>query len=181
MRTSAFCVSPARRTIETANRAVQHLSILLFILAGAFGWGYYLDRFELLYSTTGVVYGVGYTAAHVTLLALWAMIGVSAAACILLVFNFFRPRWKAMGIGLVSYVALYIIGIMLIPALFQKFVVQPNELSLETPYLKNYIEFTRKAYKLDAIQETAYPGIGGSDTRCSGEESGHDPEHSALG
>jgi hypothetical protein len=148
-----------RRMIETANGAVQHLSILLFILAGAFGWGYYLDRFELLYATTGVVYGVGYTEAHVTLVALWAMIGVSAVACILLAFNVARPRWKALGIGLVSYVALYIIGVMLIPAFFQKFVVQPNELSLETPYLKNYIEFTRKAYKLDAIQEVAYPAM----------------------
>ena len=37
-----------------------------------------------------------------------------------------------------------ILGVMLIPALFQKFVVQPNELSLETPYLKNYIAFTEK-------------------------------------
>ena len=55
--------------------------------------------------------------------------------------------------------ALYIIGIVLVPALFQKFVVQPNELELETPYLKNYIEFTRKAYKLDAIQETSYPAL----------------------
>ena len=91
--------------------------------------------------------------------ALWVMIGVSAAACVLLVFNFFRPRWKAMAIGAVTYVALYIIAIVLVPALFQKFVVQPNELSLETPYLKNYIEFTRKAYKLDGIQETAYPAM----------------------
>lgn len=62
-----------------------------------------------------------------------------------------------MAIGAVAFGALYIIGVMIIPALFQKFVVQPNELSLETPYLKNYIEFTRKAYNLDAIQETAYP------------------------
>ena len=38
--------------------------------------------------------------------------------------------------------------------------VQPNELALETPYLKNYIEFTRKAYGLDAIQETSYPATG---------------------
>ena len=37
--------------------------------------------------------------------------------------------------------------------------VQPNELALETPYLKSYIEFTRKAYKLDAIQETSYPAM----------------------
>ena len=58
-----------------------------------------------------------------------------------------------------AYVALYVVGIVLVPALFQKFVVQPNELRLETPYLENYIEFTRKAYKLDAIQETSYPAM----------------------
>ena len=107
----------------------------------------------------GVVYGVGYTADHVTMIALWIMIGASAAACALLVLNFFRPRWKAMAIGAGAYTALYALGIVLVPALFQKFVVQPNELRLETPYLKNYIEFTRKAYKLDAIQETSYPAL----------------------
>jgi len=147
------------RTVEIRENAVQHLSILLFVLAAILGCGYYLDRFELLYSTTGAVHGVGYTAGHVTLIALWAMIGASAAACIFLMVNFFRPRWKATAIGVVVYAALYIIGVLLIPTLFQKFVVQPNELSLETPYLKNYIEFTRRAYKLDAIQETAYPAM----------------------
>jgi len=149
----------SRRTVEVANPAVRHLSILLFILVGALGWGYYLDRFDLFNSTTGVVYGVGYTAEHVTLTALWVMIGASAAACALLVLNFFRPRWKAMAAGVVSFTALYFIGVLVIPALFQNFVVKPNELSLETPYLKNYIEFTRKAYQLDGIQETAYPAM----------------------
>ena len=153
------------RQIETWGNAVPHLSVLLFILAAAFGWGYYLDRYGLLYSTTGVVYGVGYTAAHVTMIALWIMIGVSAAACALLVLNFFRPRWKAMAIGAGTYAALYVVGILLVPALFQTFVVQPNELRLETPYLESYIAFTRKAYNLDAIQETSYPATGGSDAR----------------
>ena len=41
----------------------------------------------------------------------------------------------------------------------QSFIVQPNELSLESPYLKNYIEFTRHAYNLDKIQETPYPAV----------------------
>jgi uncharacterized membrane protein (UPF0182 family) len=145
--------------IETRGNAVPHLSVLLFILAGTFGWGYYLDRYDLLYSTMGVVYGVGYTADHVTLVALWIMIGVSAVACALLVLNFFRPRWRAVAIGVGAYVALYAMGIVLAPALLQQFVVQPNELKLETPYLKSYIEFTRKAYNLDAIQETSYPAL----------------------
>ena len=144
---------------EVAKRAGRHLSLLLFILAGTLGWGYYLDRFELLYSTLGVVYGVGYTADHVTLVALWVMIAVSAAACVLLVLNFFRPHGKRVAIGTALFVAVYVVAVLLVPALFQKFVVQPNELSLETPYLKHYIEFTRKAYKLDAIQETAYPAM----------------------
>ena len=147
------------RQIETWGNAAPHLSVLLFILTASFGWGYYLDRFDLLYSTMGVVYGVGYTADHVTMIALWVMIGVSAVACALLVLNFFRPRPRAMAIGVVVYGALYALGIMLVPALVQNFVVQPNELELETPYLKSYIEFTRKAYNLDAIQETSYPAL----------------------
>ena len=76
---------------------------------------------------------------------------------------------------------LYIVCIELVPALFQKFVVQPSELSLETPYLKNYIEFTRKAYKLDAIQETAYPALTDLTPERSARNQGHDPEHSSLG
>ena len=139
--------------------AVQHLSTLLFILSATLGWGYFLARFDLLNSTTGVVYGVGYTTDHVTLPALWVMIAASAAACALLVLNIFWARWRVMAMGAVSFAALHVIGVIVAPALFQNFVVQPNELSLETPYLKNYIEFTRKAYSLDGIQETAYPAM----------------------
>ena len=112
MRTLAFSGSPAAEASRPRNHAVQHLSILLFILVGAFGWGYYLDRFDLLYSTTGVVYGVGYTAGHVTLarpLGDDRRVGGGMHTSRI---QFFRPRWKAMGIGIVSYGALYIIGIM---------------------------------------------------------------------
>ena len=58
-----------------------------------------------------------------------------------------------------STLALYFIAVWLVPALFQRFMVQPNELARETPYLKNNIEFTRKAYSLDTIQETSYPAL----------------------
>ena len=140
-------------------KAVPHLSILLFVLVASWGWGFYLDHYELLYSTQGVVYGAGYTADHVTRLAFWIMVGASAALCALLVLNFFRARFRAIAIGSGIYVALYVIAVLLLPALFQRFMVQPNELARETPYLKNNIELTRKAYTLDAIQETSYPAL----------------------
>jgi uncharacterized membrane protein (UPF0182 family) len=140
-------------------KAVPHLSILFFALVASWGWGFYLDHYELLYSTQGVVYGAGYTADHVTRIAFWIMVGAAAALCALLVLNIFRPRFRAIVIGSGIYVALYVIAVWLLPALFQRFRVQPNELALETPYLKNNIEFTRKAYSLDTIQETSYPAL----------------------
>ena len=140
-------------------KAVPHLSTLFFVLIASFGWGFYLDHYELLYSTQGVVYGAGYTADHVTRIALWIMVGAAAALCALVVLNIFRPRFRAIGIGSGIYVALYFIAVLLVPALFQRFAVQPNELARETPYLKNNIEFTRKAFGLDAIQDTSYPAL----------------------
>ena len=125
-----------------------------------FGWGYYLDRYELdvLHPGRGLwsrLYGGPCDAAR--------LLGHDRASrqrlARLLVLNVFRPRGRALAIGVAAYVGLYILCVGLVPALFQKFVVQPSELKLETPYLKSYIEFTRKAYNLDAIQETAYPAL----------------------
>ena len=38
--------------------------------------------------------------------------------------------------GSVAYMALYVIAVLLLPVLFQKYVVEPSELARETPYLK---------------------------------------------
>ena len=148
-----------RQTEDRSATAVPQLSVLSIVLVACWGWGFYLDHFELLYSTQGVVFGAGYTANHVTRLAYWIMAGATAALCALLAMNVFKPRARVVAIAAGAYVALYIFAVMLLPALFQRFAVQPNELALETPYLKNNIEFTRKAYNLDAIQETSYPAL----------------------
>ncbi|MGB8495646.1 MAG: UPF0182 family protein [Candidatus Acidiferrum sp.] len=151
--------SGSARMEGRSAKAVPHLSILFFVLVASWGWGFYLDHYELLYSTQGVVYGAGYTADHVTRIAYWIMVAAAAALCALLVLNIFRPRFRAIIIGAGVYVVLYLIAVLLVPALFQSFRVQPSELALETPYLKNNIEFTRKAYGLDTIQETSYPAL----------------------
>ena len=151
--------SPSGRIAGRSAKTAPHLSILFFIVAASWGWGFYLDHFELLYSTQGVVYGAGYTADHVTRVAFWIMTAAAAALCALLVLNIFRPRFRAIVIGSGIYVGLYLIAVWLAPALFQRFIVQPNELARETPYLRNNIELTRKAYSLDAIQDTSYPAL----------------------
>ena len=139
--------------------ATSHISALLFVLVADWGFGLFLDHYNLVYSTLGVVYGAGYTADHVTKISLWIMVALSAGACALLAFNVYRPRFKTLVTGSGIYFGLYILLVLLLPAVFQKFIVQPSELALETPYLKHFIDFTRKAYQLDAIQETSYPAL----------------------
>jgi uncharacterized membrane protein (UPF0182 family) len=161
----SFCAMFGMRQSKSTGKITlrdgiaRHFIVLLFILVANFGWGFILDHYQLVYSTLGVVHGAGYAAAHVTKAALWVMTGASALACILLAFGYFRPRAKEVVAGFVIYAALYVVGVLALPYLIQAFVVKPNELSLETPYLNHYIDFTRQAYKLVGIQETAYPAL----------------------
>ena len=148
-----------RSNPAVGGRAASHISALLALLAADLGWGFYLGHYELLYSTMGVVYGAGYTAANVTRWALWGMVALSAAACALCAVNVFRKQVTELALGAGVYVATWIIGVYLLPGLFQKFIVQPSELALETPYLTNYIDSTRKAFQLDTVKETSYPAL----------------------
>ena len=148
-----------QKTFKIRPSTARHLAALLFVLSATFGWGFYLDHYELVYSTLGVVYGAGFAAAHVTMVVLWGMVGASVLACGLIALTAFRPRARLLAIGFAVYAVLYFVGVLALPQLVEAFVVRPSELSRETPYLKDYIEFTRKAYKLNVIQETAYPAL----------------------
>ena len=141
-------------------KVIGHLSLLFIFLISVWGWGYYLDRFELLYSTTGVVYGVGYTAYNVSRITLWIMLFASIILAVVIAASFFTRRFGMLLISAVGYFVLYFAIIIVLPGLVQKFKVQPSELELETPYLKHNIEFTRKAFQLDQIEETTYPALG---------------------
>lgn len=87
------------------------------------------------------------------------MLGASIVYCALLGLNLVRPTIRAIVTGAIAYTSLYLLGVLFLPSLFQHYYVQPNELALETPYLKRYISFTRKAYGLDKIAETSYPAL----------------------
>lgn len=161
----AYLISTSFHAITTLapdrgiQSAIRHVSALLIVLVGVVGWGFQLDRYNLVYSTLGVVYGAGYTADHITRLSLQFMLGASIVSCLLLVLNIFHPRMRAIINGAAAYVLLYSLTLLLLPNLFQHYFVRPNELALETPYLKRYIAFTRTAYALDGVKDVPYPAL----------------------
>jgi uncharacterized membrane protein (UPF0182 family) len=130
-----------------------HLSALgaLFLLVVA--WGYKLNAFELLYSAEGAVFGAGYTDVHARLLAynlsFWAVI----LCAVLLVAGVLMRRPWILGIGGALWLAAAVGVAGMYPAFLQQFEVKPNELIKEYPYIEHNIEFTRRAYGLDQIQE----------------------------
>ncbi len=136
-----------------------HLSLLLLFFMASWAWGIYLDRFELLYSTRGVVYGVGYTAFHAERIGLWVMLIATVILGAFILICVLKRRFVLVLMGAGGYFVLYFLVLVLLPGVIQKYKVQPNELQLEAPFLKNNIAFTRKAFQLDRITEKAYPAL----------------------
>jgi len=146
----------------------------LYALGGlgmlAVGLSYWMQHFELLYSPRGVTYGASFTDVNVQLPANLLLFGLAIAIAILLLFRavfsiplddpkkprslfdrlrypFVRPPY-----ALVSYVALVAIVGFLVPAIVQGVVVQPNEIDLETPYIRRSLQLTRQGFDLNAIE-----------------------------
>jgi hypothetical protein len=57
-------------------------------------------------------------------------------------------------------IVIWIILLGLVPAIFQWLKVQPNEITLEKPYIEHNIKFTRQGFGLHKIEEKRFPVSG---------------------
>ena len=63
---------------------------------------------------------------------------------------------RRLAVLAVGFIAAVFLILVVLPVSVQRFVVLPNELALEEPYLRRDIEFTRKAFGLAAVEVRAY-------------------------
>ena len=133
-----------------------HISVLLAAVALLKAASYYFDRFELNFSTRGVVHGATYTDVKAQLRALDLLIFISVAAALLFVANIRRQGWVLPGIGVGLWAFVSVIVGAIIPAVMQKFVVEPAEIRRERPYISRNIKATRQAYGLDRVKSTTF-------------------------
>ncbi|MBR9987627.1 MAG: UPF0182 family protein [Desulfosarcina sp.] len=151
LRGQPFSFTPAIRS---------HLALLgglIFILVAA---GHWLGRYDLLYSPTGTVYGVGFTDHHFTLPARTFLTVVALACAGMLFLNnrFKNPRMMVYSIG--ALIGLMFLAGSVLPGLVQRLYVEPSELAREESYLANNIAFTRKAYGIEKVQSRSHPARG---------------------
>lgn len=141
------------------------VAFLVVVLA----WGMYLNRFHLLYSTLGIVNGPGWTDVHVRLpayMVLSVLMLIVAVFLVVPVLRGFAERLAGrfdLGMGAARLAPIVVGGAVLIvggvvllavlPGLTQWLYVQPNEITVERPYIRHNIEFTRRGFHLHDIEE----------------------------
>lgn len=128
-------------------------SALFLVLAGQ-TW---LGIPNLLYSTSGPIAGASYTDINATLPLLYAQAGAAALAAVLAAMSIAISNNRLLWAGLGLYLATFAAGVVY-PSVIQRFSVAPNELAKETPYIAHNIAATRKAFKLDQVEELELSG-----------------------
>jgi uncharacterized membrane protein (UPF0182 family) len=139
--------------------AARHLSVMLAVFFLLKAGDYVLQRYDLLFSNNGVLFGAAYADVHLRLPFLAALVAVSLVAMGLAAANvaFVGFRLPLAAVALVLAGSLFE-GI--VPALFQDYRVKPDELRLESPYIASNIELTRYGFGLDRITSKPFPANG---------------------
>lgn len=134
----------------------QHVALLSTFILTLWLVGYIFDRYELLYAQNGVVYGAGYTDMNVKIQAIYAQMLFLALATVVMLLNLFHLRLRPLLFTAVLWLAVTLILGGLAPGLVQRYLVEPNQLVRETPYITHNIRLTRLGFGLDAVQTRPY-------------------------
>jgi uncharacterized protein len=117
----------------------------------------YLGRYERLFDEHTIFAGVTYTDAHVSLpgtLVVCVALVLGAVIAAVNAISASRLRWivAAMVPAALCYLVIQVYG-----GYVSSFVVKPNELVREQPYIAHNIELTRQAYGLDQVLQREFP------------------------
>ncbi|MFF3665341.1 UPF0182 family membrane protein [Microtetraspora malaysiensis] len=140
-----------------ASRAARvHLSVLLGVFVLLKAVAYFLDRYDLVYSTRGIVDGASYTDVNAVLPAK-GILAVIALICALIFFaGVVRPggMWPGAAFGLMVLSAILIGSVY--PVLVEQFQVRPNQQGKEQLAISRNIAATREAYGVAGAKVETY-------------------------
>ena len=140
-----------KQGLVAPTNVIRHIAMNLMLFLVTLSLGYFLDRYEVLQSTRGVVSGAGYTDLHIVLPVLWLLVvATSAMAVALLIPSLIFTGRRVLHIS-GGYLSIVLLGLGLLPWIIQQFHVRPNELQAEQEYLKHNIAMTLEGYGLNHV------------------------------
>jgi uncharacterized membrane protein (UPF0182 family) len=145
------------RTVRVTPAARIHLAVLIAALFFVGTGGVWLELNELLFTKRGVVFGPGYTDVTTQLWVLKLLMGVTVFCGLAILSLVFRRDWRLPAVGVAAFLIVIIVGTGIYPGLVQRFIVVPNEIVLEKPFLEQNIKYTRLAYRLNSVKDQEFP------------------------
>lgn len=126
---------------------------LLLILA----FRVYIGRFDLLLQHHTIFDGVSYTDAHITVTGQWFVaLALVLGSLIAFAGAALRPQGRWLAASIAPAVICYV-GVAIAGWYVTTFLVKPNQLDRERPYIENNIKLTREAYGLDRFSQHEFP------------------------
>ncbi|MGH9524416.1 MAG: UPF0182 family protein, partial [Terriglobales bacterium] len=155
-------VSEGNRAIESPRSFHPQLrwtgiSLAFGFLLLVIAWREYLARFEQLFDDHTIFSGVTYTGAHVTLTGQLVICVALVAGAGIAFFNAFRRARLSLLVASVLPAIACSLVVQLFAWYIGNFVVKPNELVRERPYIAQNIAFTNAAFGLDRVSRHAFP------------------------
>ncbi len=144
-------IQPWEKLRGFAPHVKAHLSVLLGLIVLSKAFDYWLDIWYLSFSPRGQVTGASYTDLHAQLPGLQILIAVAIGVGVVLLLNIRNKGWRLPLIALGIWAIASLLAGTVYPSIVQQFVVRPNEVALELPYIERNIEYTRIAYRLEDV------------------------------
>ena len=122
----------------------------------------YLYRFHLLYQEHPLISGVTYVDDNAIIPGLWFLTGALLVGTAVSAYNVQACQVRNIAIAAGLPVLVYVFAWVLVPGYVTNFVVRPNELVRETPYITHNIEHTRQAFGLSEVETIPFdPAVNG--------------------
>jgi uncharacterized membrane protein (UPF0182 family) len=152
-----------RGTVLDAGQPWRGLSCAVAALLFAFAARVFLGRYDYLLTNATIFTGVNYTDAHITLTGLTIVaVALAVGGIIALINAVSAPRARWLIAAVLPAFACYVL-VSLVGWYVNGFIVKPNELVRERPYISHNIEMTRQAYGLDRITLRSFPADTGTE------------------
>jgi uncharacterized protein len=132
------------------------VSLALCLLLIAIAFQAYVGRYTTLVRENSLFTGVRYVDDNIVIPGLLFVIAALIAGAVIAAANIRLGRVRNLAMAVAVPALTYAVAGGIAPFYVTTFVVKPNELVRETPYIKNNIEFTRKAFALDNIEEIPF-------------------------
>ncbi len=146
-----------RRRLSYGSAPWRGLSMTAAFLLLVLAVMVYVDRFSMLLEHHTIFDGVNYTDAHVSIPGLLLVCAALLLGALLAAANAVRDSRGVLIAAAVAPAAICYVLVGVAGWYVSSFIVKPNQLVREEPYIMHNIELTRKAFGLDTFQQQEFP------------------------